>query len=227
VEPPEPGGERANLDQLAFRQAEVGAYPAGASAYGALGMIGDVWEWTASEFSAYPGFESFPYREYSEIFFDEGYRVLRGGSWATRPGAAARARCRLSPRDRSRSRLSGGRVERRDDPVCARLGLVQQQVDGVGHQLDVAQLLGGYVGDEVVVGPDLALAAHVERLVGVPSREAWQPGSQRRPTPRAPAEVNSFGATMVLPRLHSLPAGDVRCDNALRSRLAGRERGSG
>jgi iron(II)-dependent oxidoreductase len=79
--------DRANLDQLAFGPAEVGAYPAGTSPYGTLGMIGDVWEWTASEFSAYPGFESFPYREYSEIFFDEGYRVLRGGSWATRPGA--------------------------------------------------------------------------------------------------------------------------------------------
>src|SRR5215211_3586913 len=84
---PAPGEARANLDQLAFGPAEVGAYPAGASAYGALGMIGDVWEWTASEFSAYPGFESFPYLEYSEIFFDDGYKVLRGGSWATRPGA--------------------------------------------------------------------------------------------------------------------------------------------
>ncbi len=79
--------EKANLDQLAFRPAEVGAHPAGASAYGALGMIGDVWEWTASEFSGYPGFSSFPYREYSEVFFESGYRVLRGGSWATRPCA--------------------------------------------------------------------------------------------------------------------------------------------
>jgi gamma-glutamyl hercynylcysteine S-oxide synthase len=86
-EAPVLGDGRANVDQLAFRAAEVGAYPAGASAYGALGMIGDVWEWTASEFYAYPGFESFPYREYSEVFFDDGYRVLRGGSWATRPAA--------------------------------------------------------------------------------------------------------------------------------------------
>ena len=83
--PPTP--ERTNLDQLAFKPAEVGAYPGGASPYGSLGMIGDVWEWAANEFSAYPGFESFPYREYSEIFFDGGYKVLRGGSWATRPGA--------------------------------------------------------------------------------------------------------------------------------------------
>jgi iron(II)-dependent oxidoreductase len=48
-------------------------------------MTGDVWEWTAGEFIGYPGFEPFPYREYSEIFFGTGMRVLRGGSWATRP----------------------------------------------------------------------------------------------------------------------------------------------
>jgi iron(II)-dependent oxidoreductase len=82
-----PSGERANLDQLSFSTSDVGAYPAGASAYGVLDMVGNVWEWTASEFQGYPGFESFPYREYSEVFFESGYRVLRGGSWATRPVA--------------------------------------------------------------------------------------------------------------------------------------------
>ncbi len=84
-EPPTP--ERTNLDHLAFRAADTGAYPAGASAYGVLGMIGDVWEWTASDFAPYPGFESFPYKEYSEIFFGPEYKVMRGGSWATRPHA--------------------------------------------------------------------------------------------------------------------------------------------
>ena len=82
-----PTPANANLDQLAFGAAEVGAYPEGASAYGVLGMIGDVWEWTASDFHAYPGFEAFPYKEYSEVFFGPGYKVLRGGSWATRPAA--------------------------------------------------------------------------------------------------------------------------------------------
>ena len=82
-----PTAERANLDQLAFGPADTGAYPAGASAYGILGMIRDVWEWTTSDFAPYPGFESFPYREYSEIFFGPDYKVLRGGSWATRPYA--------------------------------------------------------------------------------------------------------------------------------------------
>ena len=76
---------RANLGQTHFRPAPVGAYPAGASAYGCHQMVGDVWEWTSSGFEPYPGFATFPYREYSEVFFASGYKVLRGGSWATSP----------------------------------------------------------------------------------------------------------------------------------------------
>jgi iron(II)-dependent oxidoreductase len=67
---------RGNLDQLDF-----GPGPAGP-------FLGDCWEWTASEFRGYPGFRAFPYREYSEVFFDSGYRVLRGASWATRARVA-------------------------------------------------------------------------------------------------------------------------------------------
>jgi len=44
---------------------------------------GQVWEWTSSDFLAYPGFAAFPYREYSEVFFGDAYKVLRGGCWAT------------------------------------------------------------------------------------------------------------------------------------------------
>ena len=79
-----PGSEHANLDQLAHGPAPVGAFGLGAAPSGCLGMLGDVWEWTATEFDAYPGFVAHPYREYSEVFFRAGYRVLRGGSWATR-----------------------------------------------------------------------------------------------------------------------------------------------
>jgi gamma-glutamyl hercynylcysteine S-oxide synthase len=82
---------RANLDQLAFGTAPVGAYPGGASAVGAHQMMGDVWEWTGSVFEAYEGFEAFPYREYSEVFFGGPFKVLRGGSWATQPGAVTTA----------------------------------------------------------------------------------------------------------------------------------------
>jgi gamma-glutamyl hercynylcysteine S-oxide synthase len=82
-----PGPELANVDQLSFGTAPIGAYPHNVSPIGCHGMIGDVWEWTSSDFLPYPGFESFPYREYSEAFFGSEYKVLRGGSWATRPGA--------------------------------------------------------------------------------------------------------------------------------------------
>ena len=50
---------------------------------------GAVWEWTSTPFGGYPGFVAHPYREYSEVFFGDAYRVLRGGSWATHPRVAS------------------------------------------------------------------------------------------------------------------------------------------
>jgi iron(II)-dependent oxidoreductase len=76
--------ERANLDQLAFGCALVGAFGDAPSDCGAVQMLGDVWEWTSSDFVGYPGFKAFPYSEYSEVFFGDTYKVLRGGAWATR-----------------------------------------------------------------------------------------------------------------------------------------------
>jgi gamma-glutamyl hercynylcysteine S-oxide synthase len=76
--------ERANLDQLSFGCSRAGAYADAASDCGAVQMLGDVWEWTSSDFTAYPGFQAFPYPEYSEVFFGDAHKVLRGGAWATR-----------------------------------------------------------------------------------------------------------------------------------------------
>ncbi|BBY64366.1 ergothioneine biosynthesis protein EgtB [Mycolicibacterium helvum] len=78
----EPSGRLANLGGEALRPAPVGAYPAGASAYGAEQMLGDVWEWTTSPLRPWPGFTPMIYRRYSEPFFDGDFHVLRGGSWA-------------------------------------------------------------------------------------------------------------------------------------------------
>ena len=65
--------------------APVDKFPKGASAVGCCDMLGNVWEWTASIFDAYPGFKSYPYTGYSQAYFDGEHRVLKGGSWATPP----------------------------------------------------------------------------------------------------------------------------------------------
>ena len=79
-----PGG---NLGQRHAGPAAVGSYPEHASAWGVHQMIGDVWEWTSSTFTPHPGFRSFPYTEYSDVFWGDEHHVLKGGSWATDPTA--------------------------------------------------------------------------------------------------------------------------------------------
>lgn len=83
----EPTPEHANLGQRHLQPAPVGAYPKGASPLGVHQMVGDVWEWLSSGFHPYPGYETFPYPEYSEVFFGGDYRMLRGGSFGTDPAA--------------------------------------------------------------------------------------------------------------------------------------------
>ena len=83
----DPGPEHANLGVRHLRPAPAGSYPAGAAPSGARQLIGDVWEWTSSDFSPYPGFAAFPYKEYSEVFFGPDYKVLRGGAFGVQPVA--------------------------------------------------------------------------------------------------------------------------------------------
>ncbi|MFF5468315.1 ergothioneine biosynthesis protein EgtB [Streptomyces achromogenes] len=83
----DPAPEHANLGQRHLRPAPAGSYRAGQSPLGVRQLIGDVWEWTASDFLPYPGFRAFPYKEYSEVFFGSGHKVLRGGSFAVDPVA--------------------------------------------------------------------------------------------------------------------------------------------
>jgi iron(II)-dependent oxidoreductase len=75
----------ANLDQFALAPAPVGAFPGNVSTLGCYGMIGDVWEWTSSGFLPYSSESATADLPVGR--FDAEARVLRGGSWATRPGA--------------------------------------------------------------------------------------------------------------------------------------------
>jgi iron(II)-dependent oxidoreductase len=54
-----------------------------AARLGVLEGLGQVWEWTASDFQPWPGFRAFPYPEYSEVFWGRDHKVLRGSSWAS------------------------------------------------------------------------------------------------------------------------------------------------
>jgi iron(II)-dependent oxidoreductase len=79
----DPSATLANLGQRHLQPARVGSYRDGASPFGVHQLVGDVWEWTSSDFRGYPGFVAWPYREYSEVFFGADYKMLRGGSFAT------------------------------------------------------------------------------------------------------------------------------------------------
>jgi len=89
---------KANLDNADL--ASIHAYPEGDSAFGVRQMIGNVWEWTSSDFLPYPGFLRDPYKEYSEPWFGN-HKVLRGGCFTTSPRIARTTYRNFSSRDRS------------------------------------------------------------------------------------------------------------------------------
>jgi iron(II)-dependent oxidoreductase len=77
-----PVSEFANLDFAFDGPLDVAAGGAGDSAFGCRQMIGNVWEWTASDFAPFAGFSADPYEDYSQPWFNTR-KVLRGGSFAT------------------------------------------------------------------------------------------------------------------------------------------------
>ncbi len=78
-----PTRDRANLDFRGRGTVDVRAFSAGDTPLGCRQMLGNVWEWTSTEFGPYPGFVADPYKEYSDPWFS-GHKVLRGGAWSTR-----------------------------------------------------------------------------------------------------------------------------------------------
>ncbi|MFC9842307.1 ergothioneine biosynthesis protein EgtB [Streptomyces sp. NPDC060223] len=110
----DPTPEHANLGQRHLRPAPAGSYPAGESPLGVRQLIGDVWEWTSSELSPYPGFAAFPYKEYSEVFFGSEHKVLRGGSFAV-DAVACRGTFRNWDYPIRRQIFSGFRTARSED----------------------------------------------------------------------------------------------------------------
>lgn len=109
----EPTARHANLGQRHDGPAPVWAYPDGVSIHGVHQLVGDVWEWTSSDFEPWPGFVSHPYDEYSKVFFGGDYKVLRGGSWATDP-LAVRSTFRNWDHPIRRQIFSGVRLARDD-----------------------------------------------------------------------------------------------------------------
>lgn len=80
-----PDATRCNHNHEWGTTTPVDRYPS--NPVGCYDLLGNVWEWTSTWFDGYSRFESYPYPGYSQTYFDDQHRVLKGGSWATRPWA--------------------------------------------------------------------------------------------------------------------------------------------
>ncbi len=79
-----PAPAHGNFGFAGWAPTPIGTHPAGASAWGVHDLVGDGWEWTATPFAGFPGFQAMPtYPGYSADFFDGKHYVLKGASWAT------------------------------------------------------------------------------------------------------------------------------------------------
>ena len=162
--------ERANLGQRHLRPAPAGSYPAGAAPSGARQLIGDVWEWTSSDFLPYPGFTAWPYKEYSEVFFGPEYKVLRGGAFGVSAGGLPRHVQELGLPDQAADLR---RLPHR--PVSDGRG--QRRAAGDGARLMCRHL--------AYLGPPASLRS---LLIDPPHslyRQAWAPRRQRHGTVNA------------------------------------------
>jgi iron(II)-dependent oxidoreductase len=90
IELPHPWGDASPaprhgvFDFASWDPQPAGSHPAGASAWGVEDLVGNGWEWTATPFAPFPGFEPIAsYPEYSAEFFDGQHFVMKGASPAT------------------------------------------------------------------------------------------------------------------------------------------------
>jgi gamma-glutamyl hercynylcysteine S-oxide synthase len=95
-----PTPRHANLDFAFDAPLDVAACAEGDSAFGCRQMVGNIWEWTASEFAPFPGFAPDPYEDYSQPWFGSR-KVLRGGCWATSARIGRPAYRNFFPPDRN------------------------------------------------------------------------------------------------------------------------------
>ncbi len=80
----QPALKHGNFDFNGWTPVPVDAHPAGTSAFGVAGLVGNGWEWTSTLFGPFEGFKAFDfYPGYSADFFDGKHYVMKGGSART------------------------------------------------------------------------------------------------------------------------------------------------